>query len=205
LSVLLRYEQSNLTSRSALRIKQNLSTTPSCTPANPRNQGITSFVSSQYGISTRTRQKWILSSLRRFGIHVRESIRETSVVKGKLDKTEPTSNNVTFASYEAIWRLLGYGVHWSRAYPYGNIMPTLRVFPVVNELSAYGDLISRGTIQEVQQAFRSRDLHPFTKDEDGYTLLHVNDLSRLRKVHSELTSSAGGSSIWETRYLSPVT
>jgi hypothetical protein len=38
----------------------------------------------------------------------------------------------------------------------------------------YGDLFYWGTLQEVQRAFRSGVLHPFTKDTYGDTTLHVS-------------------------------
>jgi hypothetical protein len=124
-------------------------------------------------MSTKVRQQWILSSLRRFGIHVRKSTRETSIAGDETNGIDRTSYGVTFASYEAAWRLLGWGVHWSKTYPYGNISPALRVFPVVEDLYVHNDLFHSGTFQEVQQALRSGALHPFTKDTYGNTTLHV--------------------------------
>jgi hypothetical protein len=125
-------------------------------------------------MSTKVRQQWILSSLRRFGIHVRKSTRETSIAGDETNGIERTSYGVTFASYEAAWRLLGWGVHWSKTYPYGFVSPALRVFPVVASLHVHTELFDSGTFQEVQQALRSGALHPFTKDTYGHTTLHVS-------------------------------
>jgi hypothetical protein len=122
------------------------------------------------------------SPLRRFGIHQRKSIRQTIIAKDQSDKTGRTSNEVTLASYEVIWALLGYGVHWSKDYPYGSISPSLRVFPVIQDFDAYHDLIVDGTIQKIQQAFVSGTLHPFSKNQAGHTLLHVSDQDMMERV-----------------------
>jgi hypothetical protein len=173
LSVLLRHEQASLTKSSSPHPYQSQMTIPLRTTANSVSQQITSVVSSQYGIHTKTHQQWISSSLCRFGIHQRKSIRQTSVTKDQNNETGNTSNEVTFASYEAIWGLIGYGIHWSKGYPYGNISPALRVFPIVQELFQDTFFIFQSSIQEIQQAFRSGILHPFAKDQTGVNLLHV--------------------------------
>jgi hypothetical protein len=174
LSVLLRYEQSGLQSRSAPRVDQYRGALPSRISANSVDQERKSPVTIQYGISTRSHQQWILSSLRSFGIQVQKSIRETSIAGYENDGTEPTSKDVTFSSYEVTWPLLGYGVHVSRAYCYGTISPALRVFPVVDSLDTCWRLVESGTLQEIQRAFRSGVVHPFTKNQHGHTLLHVS-------------------------------
>jgi hypothetical protein len=174
LSVLLRYEQSGLQSRSAPQVDQYRGALPSRTPTNSVYQERTSLVTPQYRISTQSRQQRILSSLRSFGIHIQKSIRETSITGYGNNGTEPTSEDVTFASYEVKWPLFGYGVNMSRAYCYGSISPALRVFPVVKSIYTCHELFESGTLQEIHQAFRSGVVHPFTKDQYGGTLLHVS-------------------------------
>jgi hypothetical protein len=147
---------------------------PSRTPANSVDQERTSLITPQYEISTRSRQQWVLPSLRGFGVHVQKSIRETSIAGYENNAIEPTSKEVTFASYEVTWPLLGCGVRMIRAYCYGTISPALRVFPVVESLNTYDSLFMFGTLQEIHQAFRSGVVHPFTKDQHGGTLLHVS-------------------------------
>jgi hypothetical protein len=172
-----------LTSISTPQINQQWGAPPCRTTVNSVDQERTSLVKAHYGISTRSRQQWILSSLRSFGLLVQSSIRETTIAGQGINGTEPGSKDVTCTSYEAIWPLLGYGVHMSRAYCYGNISPALRVFPVVNRIWVYDDLIEGGTIQEIQQAFRSGVIHPFTKDTNGLSLLHVSCKAR-ESVHN---------------------
>jgi hypothetical protein len=178
LSVLLRHEQFSLTSRSDPQAYRQCTSLSSNVRTNPASQERTSLVASKYGISTQYRQQWILSSLRSFNIHVQKFKREISIAGYETNGTEPDSNKVTFLSYEAIWPLLGYGVHTSWTYGYGSIAPALRVFPVVNSLTTCFDLFKCGTLQMVQQAFRSGVVHPFTKNEGGYTLLHVSCKAR---------------------------
>jgi hypothetical protein len=171
LSVLLRYEQSSLISTTTPQVVQHWKAARSSTRPCSNTQGNTSLASLRHGIRTRIHQQWISTPFCRFGIHVQKSTRETTI---ETQEVERNSSDVTFASYEALWWLLGYGVHWSRTYSYVNVSPALRVFPVVEDLNVYRDLLYRGTIRDIQQAFRSGVLHPFTKSQGGHTLLHVS-------------------------------
>jgi hypothetical protein len=145
------------------------------TPASFVSQQNMALISPKYGVNTKIRQQWLSSPLRRFGIYRRRLIRQTSVAKDQTDELGCTSHEVTSASYEVMWNLLGYGVYWSKDFPYGNISPSLRIFPVVESLRPYDELIETGTIQQIQQAFMSGVLHPFTKNQAGHTLLHVSN------------------------------
>jgi hypothetical protein len=75
------------------------------------------------------------------------------------------------------WRLIGYGFHWKRYRE--TIIPSLSVYPVVSNLH---DLVRStmvdGSILEFQQMISSGSLHPFTRDLQGHSLLHVR-LSQL--------------------------
>jgi hypothetical protein len=70
------------------------------------------------------------------------------------------------------WRLIGYGFHWKRYREM--IIPSLSVYPVV---SKFGNLVystmEHGDILEFQQMLVSGSLHPFTRDLEGRSLLHV--------------------------------
>jgi hypothetical protein len=68
---------------------------------------------------------------------------------------------------------LGFGIRLSRIHPYGSILPALTTYPIIKETFEIYELFWLGTMSEIQQAFRSGDLHPFAQDRDGYTLLHV--------------------------------
>jgi YD repeat-containing protein len=114
------------------------------------------------------------SPLRRFGIHRRRVIRYVDAAGRQTGLSYDTANKIISETYETSWTVLGYGFHWSRQqYPYGSIVPSLRVFPIVEDITRHEDLISKGTVQEVQQAFTSGVLHPFITSTTGCTLLHV--------------------------------
>lgn len=128
-------------------------------------------------IVVKTRHWWVESPLRRIGIQQRRTTR--SVVVYSKEHTADTVGRVSITSdnYDAFWGLLGYGIHWSRQYPCGIILPSFRVYPIVERFhfdeSHHKLPIWTSSIEEVQQAFYSGALHPFTKDINGYSLLHV--------------------------------
>lgn len=75
------------------------------------------------------------------------------------------------------WRVFGFGRRWEFQYPYGSILPSLSVHPIVK----YFDndvhmLIDTGSIQDIQRYFATGELHPFTRNIHGQTLLHVSQL-----------------------------
>lgn len=121
----------------------------------------------------KTRQWFINSPLHRFGIHQRRSVRWITAPGGRTDTDNPPSSAIIFTSCDLSWQLLGYGIRWSQRYPYGNILPALRIFPLVPDLNLYENFICHGTIHDIQQGFRSGVIHPFSKDMKGFTFLHV--------------------------------
>jgi hypothetical protein len=76
------------------------------------------------------------------------------------------------------WRLIGYGFHWRRYRE--TIIPSLSVYPVISSL---GNLVVSamvdGSVLEFQQMLSSGSLHPFTRDLQGHSLLHVRLLQLL--------------------------
>jgi hypothetical protein len=70
------------------------------------------------------------------------------------------------------WRLIGYGFHWKQYRE--TIIPSLSVYPVISNFSnlVFSTMID-GSILEFQQMLSSGCLHPFTRELDGYSLLHV--------------------------------
>jgi hypothetical protein len=170
LSVLLRLEQASLAPKSPYH----------STPAQTRTtrsmvQPDAPLVITQQNLAARSRQWSIPSPLCRFGIHQRKVVRYIDAAGKQTDSSHHTANKVISETYETSWTVLGYGFHWSsQQYPYGSILPSLRVFPIVEDITKYEDLIFKGTLQEVQQAFTSGIVHPFTTSATGCTLLHVS-------------------------------
>jgi hypothetical protein len=123
----------------------------------------------------KTRHKWIESPLNRFGIRQRR-ITKFMRTKSALNKyTEQETDTIISECYETFmsWNWLGFACHWNPGYPYGNIMPSLRVHPVVENYFSHTNIIYSNTIEEIQRAFATGALHPFTTDRDGMTLLDV--------------------------------
>lgn len=71
--------------------------------------------------------------------------------------------------------LLGHGISWSMYRSYGQILPSLTAYPVVEyfESSLPFD-ITTASVLEVQKAFAANIIHPFTRDRWGRSLLHVS-------------------------------
>ncbi|KAH4171142.1 hypothetical protein HBI24_165660 [Parastagonospora nodorum] len=121
----------------------------------------------------KTRHKWIESPLNRFGIRRRRTTKfiRTDPAQNKCSKQE--TDTIISEYYETFMssNFLGFACHLSRRHPYGNILPSLRVHPVVDIFYKRTALIETGTIEEIQRAFATGTLHPFTTDKYGNTLL----------------------------------
>jgi hypothetical protein len=68
---------------------------------------------------------------------------------------------------------LGFGIRLTRIRPYGSILPSLTTYPISKFNRQHAHLIGEGSISEIQQAFHSGMMHPFARDCEGHTLLHV--------------------------------
>jgi hypothetical protein len=76
------------------------------------------------------------------------------------------------------WRLLGYGFHWKRYRE--TIIPSLSVYPIVSDLQGLvSSTMRHGNILEFQKMLSSGSLHPFTRDLQGRSLLHVRPFQLL--------------------------
>jgi hypothetical protein len=125
--------------------------------------------------STKTRQEWIQSPLNWFGIRHRRTVKYMCVTSGQPNEPQQKKDIIISESYESVvsWNLLGYACHWSRQYPYGSILPSLQVRPLVRNIWTYNKFIQDCTIEKIQQEFESGVLHPFSVDMYGESLLHV--------------------------------
>lgn len=63
-----------------------------------------------------------------------------------------------------------------QANPHGCLISSISTYPVISSIWDHWNLIENGTIDEIQQAFASGALHPFTRDVNGDDLLHVSIL-----------------------------
>jgi hypothetical protein len=124
-------------------------------------------------VITKMRNSWVQSQVQKLGIHQRRSTRYITVPKTRHSRPDFGSEEIVAIEFEYFWTALRFGVHCSRRYPYGNIIPALRIYPVVDDIYCGGPLTWQSTLEEVQQAFASGILHPFAKDKNGNTFLHV--------------------------------
>jgi hypothetical protein len=121
----------------------------------------------------------IPSSLSRYGFHSHKIVR-TIQNPGTSGPEERQNGNVIYEDHVYEWtaRYLGLGFRVRGRKPYGNILPSLSMYPVVPEFTDFEwDLIQGGTIMEVQSAFAARKLHPFVRDVNGEDLYYVSERS----------------------------
>lgn len=118
------------------------------------------------------------SALEKFGLYQRKSIRYTgSSNERAIQRSQSCREEIISEEHEYIWywKFLGYGRIWSKQRSYGNIIPSLSVYPVIEEFdSSVMGVVKYGTVQELQLMFTSGTLHPYTRGSDGESLLHVS-------------------------------
>ncbi|KAH3911891.1 hypothetical protein HBI56_137790 [Parastagonospora nodorum] len=136
---------------------------------------------------TKTRQEWIQTPLSLFGIRRRRSIRYMSTTCSQSQTWDENVSHIKIERTELLmsWNCLGRRFQLSQRYPYGNIVPSLRVYSLVQDISQYEKLFKTGRMHDIQQTFQDGSLHPFTVDSRESTLLHLaaqlnrSDLCRL--------------------------
>lgn len=117
------------------------------------------------------------SYFERFGFKrqkIQRTLRTTQVGRygSKKSDQEIFLQEENIHSWAAVW--IGYGIRCSRVRPYGSILPSLTTYPVVSFYSSeIHTLINNGTVFEIQKAFYTGVVHPFTRNASGQTLLHV--------------------------------
>jgi hypothetical protein len=129
-------------------------------------------------LKTFRRQFKVSSTLEWVGIYQQKSVHYVRHEGNKMCDRRNTTNDTISTSYDVIldWRLLRYGFHWARQYRYGCIVPSLSMYPVVENLyNLYQDLFGNAPLREIQEKFNSGALHPFTRDTNGMSLLHVSN------------------------------
>jgi hypothetical protein len=137
--------------------------------------------------NTKTYYAWMRSSLHWIVISRRRKVKYLQGANDRLSPQKQENYGVIPESYGTLvsLNLLGYDCHWRQQYPYGIVLPSLRLYPLVGSLfDRFDDLIPCGSIQEIQQAFGSGLLHPWTVDTFGTTLLHVLHVYSRLDAHS---------------------
>lgn len=125
---------------------------------------------------TQTRRFWPMPRLPLVDIRQRRTVKYTSIPEQGIGRPAYVAEDVVSESQEVFVesQLLGYGYHWRQESRHKSILPSLRSYPVVDNIRKYSDLVCYGSVGEIQRAFTAGLLHPFTRDQDGNTLLHVS-------------------------------
>lgn len=130
--------------------------------------------------STLQRLQHISSPFEKVGLF-QQQIVSTSSAKDKDDDAStrsPSQARDPLQSEKRIYTMafpkLGRGVDIVRGQRYGEIHASLSTYPVVENWGKVKDLISSGNVVGLQEAFRNGQAHPFLRNNEGSTLLHVS-------------------------------
>ena len=141
-------------------------------------------VSKSTGLDISRRTFRVESSFEMLGLYQWKTVH---AVRHGREKTKRQWEDQSESIYEAnryIWacRHLGFGLQWDRQH--GSILPSLNVYPVVDyfKKEVY-ELFRTGSIVDIQQWFSSGTIHPYTRDQYGYSLLHVSCRTPLTLMH----------------------
>ena len=131
-------------------------------------------------LKTWQRQVPVSSWLEWLGIYQWKTVRYARRKSNRRHSSRLEAGDIVLHNHDIIlaWTLLKLGIQWSRPHAFGGIAASLSVYPVVENVYVHYDLIGKAPIDEIQQRFVSGALHPFTRDLEGYSLLHVSICQR---------------------------
>lgn len=66
-----------------------------------------------------------------------------------------------------------WGIYMSQQTRYGPILPTLRMYPIIDDMYSLYEKMDTWTVQTFQMDMRSSLIHQFTRDRNHGSLLHV--------------------------------
>jgi hypothetical protein len=140
------------------------------TPSTPAMSQDYSLCSASSVTRIRSRQSWVPSRLRMFGVHQRKSLRRLCVARNGGCNAEDAQYDVVVEGHDVfvLWKLLGRGCYWRQQYPYGSIIRSLATFPVIENLYTHYKLTVEDNlhlqgVSRFQGAVNSGMLHPFTQ------------------------------------------
>jgi hypothetical protein len=142
------------------------------------NQKVSPPYDVSQAITPRSRY-WTSTTLEWLGIHQRGSVQYLCHDKSRRHRSKYSMENAVSESYEIllVWRFLRLGLHWDRRYPYGSFGLYPSTYPVLEYFSYDYDFRDH-SVHEIQQKISSGALHPYARDEKGFSLLHVSKHSR---------------------------
>jgi hypothetical protein len=124
------------------------------------------------------RQHWASYTLKNLGIYQRGSVQYISGENSQVHTKHKSKIYPVSTSREILlaWGFLSFSMQWSKRYPYGRIVSSLNMHPIIPSMSEHYALIADASVDEIQQTFYSRALHPFTRDVEGHNLFYVSRL-----------------------------
>jgi hypothetical protein len=127
-------------------------------------------------VDTITRQEWTRSRLSWLGVRQRRTTRYLSIPTPRQKSSGHTPSKIIEDCLETFlsWPFLAYGIYVNRRWPYGSILPSLRVYPIINDFKPYEGMMQKSSITEWQQIFETGALSPFFRIPYGETLLHAS-------------------------------
>lgn len=123
-------------------------------------------------ITTTTRSSWVPSYFERFGLRQQKLLRILSIAE---DQSSTDTNEQVISEqdvYTWAFSYLGHGISLTRNRVYGGILPSITTYPIVERFDMEFGYFSVG---EFQRKITSGEIHPYTRDEAGRSLLHVSN------------------------------
>lgn len=117
------------------------------------------------------------SALRIFGVTYQKTTKYLNYrQKDTPRSTSRYKQNVISETNELCWAstLLGYGLTWTLKQSYGTIAPSIGIYPVVDGLWLLFQHLMHQDISVIQQKISSGAIHPYMRNADGFSLLHVS-------------------------------
>ncbi|CAN9479012.1 unnamed protein product [Alternaria alternata] len=80
----------------------------------------------------------------------------------------------TAEEISALLAFSGFGLTFTQQYPYGGIFPSLKTYPVGRLSGEIREIIRCGSVQQFQEEVSSGAVHPFMREVNGWSLLHIS-------------------------------
>jgi hypothetical protein len=124
----------------------------------------------------------VRSSFERLGVYRRRIIRSMPGHSGKT-KSGSEHGHETIISEDnettLLCSILGYGLTWIQRQSFGITLPSLSTFQIVQTFpDEVQDVIRNREVQDFQDLLRRGVIHPFSRDHEDWSLLHVRLLFR---------------------------
>lgn len=125
----------------------------------------------------------VYSPLERIGIYQRKIVRRMPCSSQKTNQGRGKDQEIIISEdHETtlLWGILGYGLTWIQCRSFGKAVPSLSTFPVVSSFSEeIFNVFENGEMQDFQDMLCRGEIHPFSHNAQGRSLLHVRSSAYL--------------------------